>query len=72
MSFGLENFDWTSFITRDMPEVGPITDETVAVTKAAACSGRYSGCNARVAMGRIYTTKEYEAWRKEVLSRPLP
>ena len=72
MSFGLENFDWKPFITRDLPEVGPITEETVVVTRAAACSGRYSGGNVRVAIGRIYTTKEYEAMRERILARPLP
>lgn len=32
----------------------------------------YTGCSARVRMGKFYTTEEYEKYVQESLSRPLP
>lgn len=57
------------FLNVDLPEVGPITQEMVQATQENSI---VYGANARTAMGRIWTTKEYEVRRQRILNIPLP
>ena len=61
--------NWTDFIDKDLPEAGPITEETCAQSRGEAA--RYRG-SVRVSTGRIWTDREYKDWRDRVLSTPLP
>ena len=56
-------------IDTDFPEVGPITDETLQAIEdhASRCRG-----SVRMSTGRIWKDKDYEAYRRRVLSQPLP
>lgn len=67
---GIEHIlkDWKEVIDVDFPEIGPITEKTREITL------KYNGsCDSvRIATGRFYTNEEFEAYKKEVLSRPLP
>jgi hypothetical protein len=48
------------------------TKESIKQSSDAFQSGHYNSTDVRIAMGRVYTTKEYEAMRKKVLSERLP
>lgn len=61
--------DWRDVITRNFPETGEITEETVDLIKQESL--RFRG-NMRMATGRIWEDKAFEKYRKEVLSTPLP
>jgi len=56
-------------LNTDMPDQGPVTEETVACTIEQ--SHRFRG-SFRVSTGLIWTTQDYERRRKDTLSRPLP
>lgn len=53
----------------DFPDIGPITEETRRRNVQEAQSGRYGSLPVRWVMGKFYTDKEYEAFRKKVLKR---
>lgn len=54
---------------RDFPRPGPVTEETLAVT--ADESERFRG-SVRLSSGRVWTDKDYEAYRGRVLATKLP
>ena len=49
--------DWKQYINRDMPDIGPITDDTVACTSENAARFRSS---ARISSSRIMTDVEFQ------------
>jgi len=60
---------WQRFIDVDFPRLGPITDELrQRVVKQAH---RIRG-GSRIAEGRFLTDDDYEQYRREELSTPLP
>ena len=61
--------NWKDLIKKDMPKMGPITDETVDCTLNNA--SRFRG-SMRVSTGRIWTDKDYDERRKRVLNAKLP
>ncbi|GMV93132.1 MAG: hypothetical protein AMXMBFR82_29100 [Candidatus Hydrogenedentota bacterium] len=61
--------DWKGLIDVDLPEIGPVT--TDVVKKAHGLSDRIRG-SVRLALGLIWTDKDYEEYRNKVLKRPLP
>lgn len=63
--------NWRDLINVDLPPMR-ITEETRKATVTAAQSGRYAPVDARIAMGRFYTDREYEEMRCKEMSRPLP
>lgn len=62
---------WKLVINIDFPKLGPITDETVEKIQQQALSGRYR-MPTRYVMGKIWTDKDLEKYRKKVTSKPLP
>lgn len=56
----------------ELPEVGAITEEMVETSAELAQNRRYLVGDVRIATGRVWPTKEYEARRQRVLSTPLP
>jgi hypothetical protein len=56
-------------IDRDLPPVGPITEETRELAMQAS---RWVRGSVRVSLGMIWTEREFEAYRKAVLATDLP
>ena len=63
--------DWKKYIDVDLPQTGEITSEVVERNSLLLLSGRYIG-DVRIALGMVWTDKEYESYRERVLSTPLP
>jgi len=65
----MELRDWADVINADFPdpEITPSSRE-----KTIKYAQGHIVDNVRVAQGRFYTGKEYEAWRARILSTPLP
>ena len=61
--------DWREVINEDFPRI-EVTEETIRNSVRMAQRGYRT--DVRVAMGRVYTDKEYEARRQRVLSTELP
>ena len=60
---------WKEVISVGFPKDGAVTDDTIEVTKTNAFKFRGS---VRVAMGKIWKTADFEAWRNKTLNTPLP
>lgn len=61
--------NWEDVVEEDFPHPKEITKEMV---EAARRQTRYTAyCGARIAMGRILTTKEIEDRRQHALQQPL-
>lgn len=58
-------------IDTDYPDI-EISERTRKRVMETSQSGRYSGLPVRLAMGMFLTKEEYEKYRKEVLSKPIP
>ena len=61
--------EWNEVISVGFPEDKPVTDDTIKVTKTNARKFRGS---VRVAMGKIWKSSDFEAWRTKILQTPLP
>lgn len=61
--------DWKTYITRDLPQVGPITQATIDCT-TKNCN-RFRG-SVRAASSRIITDDEYQMRRQSVMDKKLP
>jgi len=66
---GLRLKDWREVVLADFPADREITDRTVLITTDE--SSRFRG-SVRISHGRIYTTRQFDAWRNRVMSTPLP
>ncbi|MBT4135399.1 hypothetical protein HOD75_02480 [archaeon] len=62
--------NWREVIDTDFPEMGPITEESIAFIRKYG--HRFYCSDVRIATGRIMTDSSYEARRKEILETPLP
>ncbi len=65
----LEN--WDEVMNKDWPEMKPTERAGTIMARLAGC-GRYLVDNARLALGRIYSSEKYESYRHRALSTPLP
>ncbi|MDD5193652.1 MAG: hypothetical protein PHF67_03630 [Candidatus Nanoarchaeia archaeon] len=61
--------DWREVIKMDLPDIGPVTYETV---RRIQYNARMYGGGTRALTGRIWTDEDFEARRQRVLSTPLP
>ena len=59
---------WKNLIDVDMPQLGPITEQTRR--QAIQYNHRFRG-SVRIALGKFWTDEEYEKYREEQL-KPLP
>jgi len=60
---------FSEVMNHEYPNVFPITQKTISVTLQE--SQRYRG-SVRLALGYIWTDEEYNKFRQEVESKPLP
>jgi hypothetical protein len=60
---------WNEVVYDDCPKMGLVTQDSLEQMRLDSL--KYGG-SARMAMGRIWTDEEFEAYRESVLSRPLP
>lgn len=61
--------NWVDLINQDLPEFGPITEESVKIAEDEPY--RFRG-SVRISSGMIWTDSEYDAFRTNVLNTPLP
>jgi hypothetical protein len=65
----MDKKEFNRLVDEDFPDPGPITDKVREITQKE--SGRFRG-SVRLSLGRFWTDKEYEEYRKKVLNTPLP
>ena len=61
--------NWKDLIDVDIPDQGPITEDTLKETEKRA--SRFRG-SARASTRKIWITSEYEDYRREILNKSLP
>jgi hypothetical protein len=66
---GMDKKDFNRLVDSDFPDPGPVTDKTREITRREA--DRFRG-SVRLSLGKFWTDKEYEEYRKKVLNTPLP
>jgi hypothetical protein len=64
-----EHKGWRDVVDLPFPSAGTITEETKNMT--AAYSEHFRG-SVRISLNRIFTTREFENFRKRVYSKSLP